>query len=93
MTALNVCPPEECDSEFIYNCMLCTHLHSYPYTYLYVGIDEMFSSPPVDPLALCNFLVFWDGPLRIFSITVKPNQDLAVNLAAGPAAHLGKLRH
>lgn len=53
----------------------------------------MFSSPPVDPLAPCNFLLFWDIPQWIFPITVKPNQDLAVNLAAGPASHLGKLRN
>lgn len=61
--------------------------------YLYVSIDIMFGSPLVDPLALRNFLLFWDIPQRIFPITVKPNQDLAVNLAAGPPSHLGKLWH
>lgn len=53
----------------------------------------MFRSPPIDPLARCDFRLLRDGPPRVFSVTVKPNQDLPVDLTAGPAAHFGKLRH
>lgn len=53
----------------------------------------MFSPSPVDPFALCNFLTLGDGPLGVFSVAVEPDQDQAVDLAAGPSAHLRKLWH
>jgi len=62
-------------------------------TYLYVSVDEVLRSPPIDPLALCDLLLLRDGPLRISSVTVEPRQDLAVDLTTGPGAHFGKLRH
>lgn len=66
---------------------------AYIYTHLYVSIDKMFGSAPVDPFALCNFLLLRDSPFRVFAITVEPDQDEAVDLTARPSAHLSKIWH
>lgn len=67
--------------------LACTHAH------LYVSVDEMFGPSPIHPFAVCNFLLLGDGPLRVFAVAVEPDQDQAVDLTAGPSAHLSELWH
>lgn len=64
-----------------------------PSTYLYVGIDEVFSPAPVDPLALADLGLLWYRPFWVSPITVVPDIDLAVDLATRPVPSFGKLRN
>lgn len=66
---------------------------AYVCTHLYVSIDKVLGSAPVDPFARCNFLLLRDRPLGLFALTVEPDQDQAIDLTAGPSTHLSDLWH
>lgn len=61
--------------------------------YLYVSIDKVLCASTINPLFTGDLFLLRNCPARFLSITVEPNQDLLVNLAARPAAHLSELRH